>query len=93
MDVPEPPPTDVGLNDRVSPETGATLSDTVPVKPPRGAIEIVEVFVDPPEVTVRLVGLAEIVKSGAGTVRVSPVPPHTLRPLLFPSVSVNVTWK
>jgi hypothetical protein len=63
VDVPDPPLTEVGLSERVSPVTEPILSVTVPEKPFSGAIVIVEVFADPPEVTIKLVGLAETVKS------------------------------
>jgi hypothetical protein len=63
VDVPEPPLIDAGLTERVSPETGATLRATVPEKPLTGLTVMVEVLVDPPEVTVKLVGLADTVKS------------------------------
>jgi hypothetical protein len=62
--VPEPPPIDEDDREQLRPvELVVTARLTVPVKPPSGVIVMVE-RATAPEFTVRLVGLAEIAKSG-----------------------------
>jgi hypothetical protein len=63
VDVPDPPLTDVGLSESVSPVTEPLLRLTVPPKPFRGEMVMVTFCVDPPEVTTKEFTLAEIVKS------------------------------
>jgi len=67
VDVPVPPAMDVGLRVAVSPADGLAVRATVPVNPLTGATVIVDVA-DAPALTVRLVGLAVMVKSTTFTV-------------------------
>jgi len=72
VDVPEPPATLVGLRVAVTPVAGYTVSvsDTVPVKPLSDEIVTVDVAPDP-AFTVKLFGLALMVKSGTTTITVT----------------------
>jgi hypothetical protein len=64
VDVPEPPVMLVGLSIAVRPVDGLAVSMTVPVNPLIGETVIVDVVVSS-LLTVRLVGLAEMLKSAA----------------------------
>lgn len=62
VEVPEPPRIEVGLRVAVSPADGLAVRATVPVNPLSPVTVMVELAVEP-AFTLRLVGLALIVKS------------------------------
>jgi hypothetical protein len=80
VEVPDPPVMLVGLRLAVRPALGFAVSMTVPVKPLTGATVIVAVAVSP-AFTIKVVGLAVMVKSVTVRLKLPLLPVWTLSPL------------